>query len=231
MEQFERILAGWRDSLCPKIELAGLISRNPTAHKWKATYRSIVLRELVFWRLQDLLAQTIVLSKQGHFLGAVILLRSALETLGILIYLNQKTEAVLRGEESFFEFAQSTSQLMLGSKNKSTSIASINILTVLERCDKKYTGLLDIYSDLSESAHPNYDGVCSGYSRIDEKNFTTVFINRWDEKYRDRLARGIELCMTTFQAEYNNVWTENFEKLETWLADNDEWLEANKPSI
>lgn len=221
----------WRTGRCSRIELAALISRNATAHKWKATYRSIVLRELVCWRLIELLEQTSALLSQGYILGAVILLRSAFETLSVLIYLNEKTEAVVRGEESFFDYCDTTSRLMLGSKNQSTRHVAINIITVLERCEKKYQGILQLYGDLSESAHPNYDGVCSGFSRIDEKNYTTEFLSRWDEKYRERLPLGIDLCVKVFEQEYNTVWPENFENLEAWLVEKDEWLEANKPSI
>lgn len=175
--------------------------------------------------------QTSALLSQGYILGAVILLRSAFETLSVLIYLNEKTEAVVRGEESFFDYCDTTSRLMLGSKNQSTRHVAINIITVLERCEKKYQGILQLYGDLSESAHPNYDGVCSGFSRIDEKNYTTEFLSRWDEKYRERLPLGIDLCVKVFEQEYNTVWPENFENLEAWLVEKDEWLEANKPSI
>ena len=105
-----KTLAAWRTSLCPRIELATLISRNPTAHKWKATYRSIVLRELVAWRLVELLEHTSILMSQGCTLGAVLLVRGALETLSILIYLNSKTAAVVRDEVSFFDFCDTKKQ-------------------------------------------------------------------------------------------------------------------------
>lgn len=55
----EQALASWKASLDPKLELGGLYARNPTAHKWKAPFRSLMLRETVFWRLQDLLAQSL----------------------------------------------------------------------------------------------------------------------------------------------------------------------------
>ncbi len=229
-KQYEQALASWRNSRCSKIELPALISRNPIAHKWKATYRSIVLRELVHWRLEDLLSQMLVLWKQEHILGALILLRSAIETLAVLIYLNQKTEAILKGDGDFFEYATITSRLMLGSKNKSTNTESINILSVLERSNKKYPGLVEIYAELSESAHPNYRGVCNGYSRIDEVNYTTKFVNRWNTSYDDKLSSGFKLCMSIFEFEYNDVWPKHFEQLETWLSDNDARLESEKPT-
>ncbi len=231
MDAVEKILGAWNSSLCPKIELGALYSRNPTAHKWKATYRSIVLRELTFWRITDLLSQVVFLGKAGHVLGARILLRSAMETLGILIYLNKKMEEVLEEKEKFDDFSKLTARLMLGSKDRSTGLESVNILNVLGKCNKKYPGIFDLYKVLSESAHPNYEGVCSGYSYINEKDYETIFENRWKKKYGDGLEDSILLCLRTFEYEYNNVWPELFERLEQWIEKNDEKLEAEKTGI
>ena len=227
MENVAKVLDVWNASLCKKVELGGLYARNPTAHKWKATYRSIVLRELTFWRVTDLLNQMVSLANDGHVLGARILLRSTIETLGILIYLNQKTRAVLDGEASFNEFSDLTTQLMLGSKNKTTSHDAINVTsTILEKwCEKKYPGIFAIYAELCESAHPNYEGVCFGYSYVDEKEYETIFENRWEEIYGEPLE-GLTLeFMKVFEDEYNNVWPLEFEHLENWLVENDQALE------
>lgn len=231
MNQIEDILKGWNSSLCKKIEVAGLYARNPVAHKWKVTYRCIVLRELSSWRFSDLLSQAVLLGGRNHILGARILLRSAIETLGTLIYLNQKTEAVLHRKENFASFGEITSRLMLGSKNKSTKAESVNVVTVLKHCDKKYPGISDVYEKLCESAHPNYDGICFGYSYINEKEYETIFENRWAEKYGASLEESIMLCMRTFEDEYNKVWPRNFERLEKWIEENDAMLEAEKYSI
>lgn len=230
MEKIEKVLAVWRSSLCDKIELAALISRNPTAHKWKATYRSIVLRELTFWRTTDLLNQVVLLGNTGHLLGARILLRSTIETLGILIYLNQKTSYVLEGRETFDSFSKLTTQLMLGSKNRSTKIEAVNVThTVLEKwCERKYPGIFAAYADLCESAHPNYEGVCFGYSHVDEEEFTTVFENRWKKIFAKGFEDYILAFMEVFEKEYNDVWSEEFDKLEKWLEENDAILEAQE---
>jgi hypothetical protein len=233
MENVAKVVAVWKSSLCEKIELGGLFSRTPIAHKWKATYRSIVIRELTFWRVTDLLNQMVLLFDAGHLLGARILLRSTIETLGILIYLNQKTEAVLDGEETFNSFSKITSQLMLGSKNETTKIDAINVThTILEKwCEKKYPGIFKIYMDLCESAHPNYEGVCRGYSYIDEEEYTTIFKNRWAELYGGNLGELTLEFMRVFEEEYNNVWPRQFEKLEKWLEENDAKLESEKSGI
>lgn len=228
MEKFEQLLKEWRSTLCPEIELAALYSRNPTAHKWKVTYRCIVLRELVAWRFVDLLSQAVELQKGESILGARIILRSALETLAILIYLNQKFEAVVSGKEPFNDFSNVTSRLMLGSKNSSTRHEAINILTVLGKCEKKYQGLVEAYENLSESAHPNWEGMCLGYSSIDEKNYITKFHNSWVTNFGRAQEPYMELFMRIFEHEYNEVWPRNFEVLEKWIEENDEELERNK---
>lgn len=228
MNAVEENLARWGNSLFPSIPVGGLLARNPIAYKWKAPFRSVMLREATFWRVHDLLTQSYALHQTGHALGARILLRSAFESLAILIYLNQIMQQVLDGKLSFFAFGQKTSALLFGSRNESTGIKALNILTVLEKCDKPYPGLKGLYEDLSESAHPNYEGLCKGYSRIDRNEYETVFSNRWTELYGDRHLGSMELCMETFHHEYNNVWADLIVKLETWIEENDAELETAK---
>jgi hypothetical protein len=120
MREIEQNLAAWKATLCSKVDLGALHSRNPIAHKWKSPFRSLILRETVSWRVQDLLAQSLALYDLDHLLGARILLRSALESLAVLIFLNQLTRQVLAGTLDFHEFSKKTSILLLGSRDKST---------------------------------------------------------------------------------------------------------------
>jgi hypothetical protein len=230
MNADEQNLANWKASLFPSIPVAGLLSRNPVAYKWKAPFRSWMLREAVFWRITDLMTQSYALHQQGHALGARILLRSGFETLATLIYLNQLTRQVLDSKLGFHDFGAKTSNLLLGSRNDTTEHKSINIVTVLEKCDKRYPGLMKLYADLSESAHPSYEGLCMGYSTIDHSEYETTFSNRWAELYGERHLSSMKLCMETFHHEYNDVWTELIEKFESWIEANDEELEATKDS-
>jgi len=101
-ETVDLALQRLKASLLRKFDIAELFARDRVAHKWKATFRSLLVREAVFWRLEDLLQQSYVLHKMGHALGALILLRCALETLAMLIYLNQLTAKVVDGSLDFF---------------------------------------------------------------------------------------------------------------------------------
>lgn len=187
-----------------------------------------MLRETVFWRLYDLMTQSYALHQRGHGLGARILLRSGFESLATLVYLNQLMQQVLDCKLSFHLFGGKTSMLLLGSRNNEQTPPSLNIVTVLEKCEKRYPGLLALYADLSESAHPSFEGLCMGYSKIDHDEYETHFSNRWMELYGDRHLGAMELCMETFHHEYNDEWPALIEKLEGWIEANDAELEATK---
>lgn len=228
MNNIEQNLANWNDSLLPSIPVPDLLLRNSVAYKWKSTFRCWMLREAAFWRMLDLLNQSYVLHKQGHGLGARILLRSSFETLATLIRLNQFIQQVLDGKLDFQIFSEKTNILLHGSRNNTTSKKSVNIVTVLEKCDKRYPGLMALYADLSESAHPNYEGLSRGYSTFDRTKYELIFSNRWMELYGHNHLDRMDLCMETFHYEYENVWSDLIVKLENWIEKNDANLEATK---
>jgi hypothetical protein len=228
MYNIDENLSNWRASLLTSIPLGGLISRDPVAYKWKAPFRCWLLREAAFWRVTDLLTQSYALHQQGHGLGARILLRSGFETLASLIYLNHLIQKVVEGSLDFHDFGERTSILLLGSRDGSTNHQSLNIVTIFDKCEEKYPGLKRLYGALSESAHPNYDGLVAGYSKIDHDEYETRFSNRWMETYGASHLRLMEVCMTTFHYEYNEVWAQLITSLEKWIAANDDILEAIK---
>lgn len=230
MNAVEQNLANWKACLFPSIPVGGLLSRNPVAYKWKALFRVWMLREATFWRQHDLMTQSYALHQQGHGLGARILLRSGFETLATLIYLNQSMQQVLDRKLDFHAFGEKTSVLLLGSRNNDDLPRALNIVTVLEKCDKRYPGLKALYDLLSESAHPNFEGLHTGYVKIDRDEFEANFANRWMELYGDRHLRSMDLCMMTFHHEYNDVWSDLIERLESWTVQNDAALEATRQS-
>lgn len=228
MDSVEQNLANWRASHMASIPIGGLLSRNPIAYKWKAPFRCWLLREAAFWRVTDLLTQSYALHQRGHGLGARILLRSGFETLATLIYLNHNMRTVLAGKLDFHEFSDLTTRQVAGSKNQPGRPDAVNVLTMLDKGDKRYPGLRGIYDSLSESAHPNFEGMVWGYSKVDHDEYETNFSNRWMDLYGERHLGSMELCMMTFNHEYDLEWTDLIEKLESWIVSNDAKLEATK---
>lgn len=77
---------------------------------------------------------------------------------------------------------------------------------------------------------PNYEGMVVGYSRMDRDEYETTFSNRWMAPYGDRHLESMDLCMSTFHHEHNDVRPALMEKLEEWIEANDAELEATKKS-
>ena len=228
MDEIEAKLADWGNSLLPQIPVGGLLARNKIAYKWKALFRVWMLRELVLWREHDLMVQSYALHSQGHGLGARVLLRCGFETLGTLTYLNLLIEKVIRGDLSFHSFDEKTTRLLAGGRNDEEYPSAINILTVLEKCDKRYPGILMIYEGLSESAHPNFEGLMGAYSDIDHEEYEAILSNRWMELHGDRHPNSMLLCIETFQYEYNEIWPKLMVDLERWVEENNDILERTK---
>ena len=122
----------------------------------------MVLRECLFWRAYDALLQAQLLHEQRHTLGSRLLLRSALESVAVLAHLNQATRQLLDDEITYDAFDIKTRLLLLGSRDQNTKYESTNVMTILRHVDKNYPGVLAVYGALSESAHPNFEGVCFG---------------------------------------------------------------------
>jgi hypothetical protein len=228
MRPVDQSLVDWKQSQCHRIDVGGLFARSKIAHKWKAPFRSLSLREAVSWRTQDLLEQSVALYDAGQLLGARILLRSAFETVAVLIYLNQLTRKVLSGEMSFHDFSDRTTSLLLGSRDESTPHKSLNIITILEKCEARYSGMMSLYAMLSESAHPNYEGMAVGYSEVNHDSYVVQYSNRWKSLYGEQHLEAVGLCTMVFHHEYNEEWADSFEELEKWIETNDVQLEATK---
>jgi hypothetical protein len=194
-------------------------------------FRSITLRETLLYRAHDLLTQSLKLHQQGHTLGARILLRSAFETVAVLIYLNQNTDKVLKGQLDFRDFSLKSAKLLIGSKDGSTELGNVNIMTCLQHADKRYEGFLALFGVLSETAHPSFEGMMGGYVAIDHDEKVARFSNRWRQRYGMQHLKIMETCMITLDHEYNNGWPELYEQLEKWLEANDEQLEATGVAI
>jgi hypothetical protein len=131
---------------------------------------------------------------------------------------------------TFDAFDQRTCQMLLGSKNKSTNYEAINVNTVITHCAKRYSWIEQLYGELSESAHPNHEGLATGYSKIDMESLEAHFMSKWAAMYSGGHLHGMLLCMDMFRHEYNEEWSARFEALEKWLEANDEELERTRPS-
>jgi hypothetical protein len=136
---------------------------------------------------------------------------------------------VVAGELDFHIFSDKTSSLLLGSRDGSTEHKSLNIVTILEKCNARYPRIVELYAMLSESAHPNYEGTSIGYSDIDRTTHTVTFSNKWNAMHGKGHMDMMALCIQVFFGEYNEEWLGAIEELEEWIERNDSSLEHTKP--
>ena len=230
MTPMDSTLAQFKAMLCQEVDANAVRASNPVAHKWKAPWRCLILREAVAWRLHDLLSQSHKLACGNDLLGARILLRSGFETLAMLVYANRSMRNVVAGNVDFHAFSQRTSQLLLGSRDRTTSHESVGVLSMLQSADKRYPGMMNWYEALSETAHPNFEGMLHAYADTDENNKVTRFENRWSSLYGASHTDALKASLIVFEGEYNEEWPAAFTALEQWIERHDAVLEATRPN-
>lgn len=228
MDLIEEAIVGYEKSLLKELDIIALRQKNLIAHQWKVTYQSLCLRETVAWRFVDIIGQSWFLHKNEKALGSRILLRSAIETLAMLIRLNQLTEQLITKKIPFISFCESVLNLLLGCRDETTGQQAKNIMSIFHHCEKKYEGIKKTYEWLSESAHPNFEGMRVAYSKTNDETMVTTFSKNTSDLYSKMQADGCLMAMSIFEAEYT-LWEKLFENMEDWLVENDAELQKSKP--
>lgn len=213
----------YKSQLVSEVNLNSISKRAPVAYKWVCLYQSWNIRELVMHRLFDLLEGAEVNQKEYSHIVSVLLVRASIETVSLLVRLNTLSEQVTNEQLDFFKFNHELNALIFGSRTDDTPYTSKNTVTLVEKADKKYKGLMKSFESLCEKAHPNYSGLMDAYSKHHEKGTYTLFEQQYSAKDTDYdlIRRIIEI----FRQEYD-AWDENYDNLIRWLEDNDEKLEA-----
>jgi len=231
MNSIRERIANWSASLPSELDVSSLYRRCPIAHKWKATFRIVLVRESSLWRMADLGGSFMHLVDHGDILASRIVLRSACETSALLAYLNKKILDLLSGQTDFASFNDVTKQLLLGGKNTGDYYSPVNVMTAIGHFSKDVPEIQRIYDRLSEDAHPNASGMIYSYSSSDPETLETAFS-------RDRIlssatvehtVAAADLIFFCYEQQYNEIWPQRFEALEQWLHDNDNTLEASRP--
>ena len=121
--------------------------------KSKIPYKASSFREVLIHRVSDLADVAVELYEANYLVPAFIVTRSVVETSAVIYWLYQKSSEFIekRDEEAFDEFIMKG---MLGSKDGTTKYESYNVLTAVDRLDKEFPGLRDMYNTLCELTHP-----------------------------------------------------------------------------
>lgn len=228
IDEIAEILDRWRASLREEVPIAGLLSRCPIAYKWKAPFRILMVREALIRRMLALGDGMVLLENHGHHVGARILLRCAVEATALLEYTAQRMDALVKGNIDWEQFNDLTMRFVLGRRDAGAEVIAVQILNALRDANRVYEGLVDIHEALSETVHPNYDGVVGSYVRIDREEHIAHFGDFAQERFGRMLVPYAGYVFTAFEDSYNNHWVASIEKLEQWLRDNDDRLQKEE---
>lgn len=120
------------------------------------------------YRLTDIAGASLELLEKNRLVPGNILTRSVLETVASIHVLNKRMLNTKKPEE-FWDFVRFLWDAAFGSRDKSSKNEAMNVLTMLDRLDKKFEGrvIRHQYDHLSEYAHPNLKGGLMAYADID----------------------------------------------------------------
>jgi hypothetical protein len=228
MDDLHERLANWSASLPLEVDAGSLFARCPVAHKWKATFRAVLIRESSFWRMCDLGNSFLHLIDASDLLASRIILRCACETAALLAFLNSSTSDRIAGTSSFEKFNDLTKQLLLGGRNNGDYFKPIHVTKCVSQFAKDRPVIQDIYDRLSEDLHPNASGMIYAYSENNPAEFETRFLKKIasSEATKNHTIASADLIFRCYEEQYDNIWPRQFEALEQWLRDNDSKLQA-----
>ena len=81
----------------------------------------------------------------------------------------------------------------------------INVMCFIDECKKDYSLIERIYNDLSETAHPNNDGIHAGYIKLNREEYYADFGVFWEERFGDQHEVAIRYCIEIFEEELPNL--------------------------
>ena len=133
-----------RDSL-PKELYAGSFTLRS-----KLPFKATSFREVLIHRMSDIADVAIDLYENDRLVPAFIETRAVVETTAMIYWLYQQScEFVEKSDkDSFDEFLMKG---MLGSRDDTTKLESYNVLTAVNRLDKEFNGLRQMYDSVAAS--------------------------------------------------------------------------------
>jgi len=188
-----------RDSLPSSVDVAAL-------GVWsKAPFQFLCTREALIWRTEELARNACDALERDDLAAAAILTRAITETAALAWKLMELLDT--REEHSTQELNDLLMRLLVGSKKWQDVPQAFQILTCIDRMDKKVPGVRESYDSLSEIAHPNWCGVFGMYSKTDQAQFVTYFGRglRRTEVTREMIVHAMLGSLGLFEHAYNRM--------------------------
>lgn len=136
--------------------------------KSKMPFKVAYLREVLIHRVSELATVAVELYESNRVVPAFILTRAVVETVAMAYWLHEKVSEFMTNNDvdAFDTFVMKAS---MGSRDETTELESYNVLTAIDRVERLFPGIRQLYDNLCEFTHPNWSGASGSYSKIDHK--------------------------------------------------------------
>lgn len=188
-----------RENLPRSIEAAAL------GVKEKAPFQLLCAREALIWRTEELARTCCDALERDDFAAAALLSRAAVESTALIWKLMEVLDD--RQKLSAEKLNDSLIRMLVGSRIWPDGPQALQILTCIDRMDKKVPGVRKSYDMLSEIAHPNWRGVFGMYGENDEPRFTANFGRglRPVEHVKSPIVNALLGALGLFEYAYNRI--------------------------
>jgi len=188
-----------RESLPSSISVAAL------GVKSKAPFQLLSTREALIWRTEELARNACDALERDDLAVAAILTRAVTENAAVAWKLKDVLDT--RQQQTTEQLNEILMRLLVGSRIWEDFPQAVQILTSIDRMDKRIPGVRRGYDNLSEMTHPNWQGVFGLYSRTDEAEFTTYFGRglRGAENNKGMVADLLVGSLNLFEYAYNKI--------------------------
>jgi len=131
----------------------------------KTVFYLLVARESLLHRVSGLAEDTFLLIDAGRYLSAAILTRSMLESTAVLGFLLRSVETFERTNDVQALYGR-VARVVVGARNgEEGDPVSVHVLDAIRDSDARLpvSGLMRLYENLSEYAHPNWSGLLGSF--------------------------------------------------------------------
>jgi len=144
------------------------------------------------------------LYEKNKLISAFTLTRSALETAALLFWLDKKVGEIIKQDKvgSVDEFLM---KALFGSRNKGARKDAFNVLTAIKHFNKRFKRIQGCYDNLSDYAHPNFEGTLSMYAQHDQLNKYTNLSISSDPSRRSEGLPLLCAALKSFEYYYESI--------------------------
>lgn len=172
----------------------------------KIPYKVHSLVESMNCRIIDFCESIDLLIKTNHIVPAILLIRSIIEVTAIIYRISYSVDKSIENNKLIVDFDDLIMNLNFGTRYGS-DYKAINIITHIDKLNKKYNVISNFYNDLSEFVHPNWDGVQGSYTELNEDEINTLIIRviTTENPVFNWIEGCYNLCMEIYLEEVNKL--------------------------